>query len=254
VDFGPLRVALGEIDDERAEQAIIEWYTDVMGNGDGVDGLTAWATAHGLSVEAGVRLPRTTPLLADGEVHSVDALAGGWLSKYVEARIALIDRDDAHFTVAVTHVPKAKQFVPWMFCHRTEDEHLLGRAAAALIGDGNRVDLGSAELDRHYRVYASPQRDDVWFHELFSPAFVVFLIEQAPKGFAFEYVEGTLCVSLLGRRTLAEDLDRLRDATVELVRRIRAEISERLGRAQAARSAPGATGFEDESAGAPPPG
>jgi hypothetical protein len=225
-----------------------------MGDDDGVEELAAYAAAHGLSVEDGAHLPRTTPLLAEGEVHSVDALIGGWLSKYVEAKIALISRGDTHFTVAVTHVPKAKRFVPWMLCHRAEDEHLLGRAAAALIGDGNRVDLGSAELDQHYRVYAAPQRDDVWFHELFSPAFVIFLIEQAPKGFAFEYVEGTLCVSVLGRRTLSEDLDSLRDATVELVRRIRAEIAERLGPAQAARSAPGTASSGDESAGVAPQG
>ncbi len=218
-----------------------------MANGDGAEGLAAWAAAHGLVVEDGAHLPRATPLLAEGEVHSVDALAGGWLSKYVEARIALIDRDGGHFTVAVTHVPKAKRFVPWMLCHRVEDQHLLGRAALGLIGDGSEVDLGSAELDQHYRVYASPKRDDVWFHELFSPAFIVFVIEQAPKGFAFEYVEGTLCVSLLGQRTVAEDLDGLRDATVELVRRIRAEISERLGPAQAARSAPGESGFDLDS-------
>jgi hypothetical protein len=209
-----------------------------MGNDDEVGGLAAYAAAHGLTVEDGAHLPRTTPLLAEGEVHSVDALIGGWLSKYVEAKIALVNRGDAHFTVAVTHVPKAKRFVPWMLCHRAEDEHLLGRAAAALIGEGNRVDLGSAELDSCYRVYAAPQRDDVWFHELFSPAFVVFLIEQSPKGFAFEYVEGTLCVSLLGQHTLVEDLDALCASTVELVRRIRAEIAERLGPAQAARSAP----------------
>jgi hypothetical protein len=218
-----------------------------MADDEGAQGLAAYAAAHGLSVEDGAHLPRTTPLLAEGEVHSVDALIGGWLSKYVEARIALVDRGDAHFTVAVTHVPKAKRFVPWMLCHRAEDEHLLGRAASALIGANNRVELGSTELDQHYRVYAAPGRDDVWFHELFSPAFIVFLIELAPQAFAFEYVEGTLCVSLLGRRTLAEDLDRLRDATVELVRRIRAEIAERLGPAAAARSASGATGYDDEA-------
>jgi hypothetical protein len=215
---------------------------------EGSEGLTAWAAARGMTVEDGVRLPRTTPLLAEGEVHSVDALAGGWFSKYIEAKVALIDRADAHFTVAVTHVPKAKRFVPWMLCHRAEDEHLLGRAFSTLAGDGNRVELGSAELDQCYRVYASPQREDVWFHELFSPAFIVFLVEQAPKGFAFEYVEGTLCVSVLGRQTLTQDLDGLRDATVELVRRIRGEIAERLGPADAARSAPDATGFDDSAA------
>jgi hypothetical protein len=222
-----------------------------MGDSEGAGGLAAWAAARGMTVEDGVHLPRTTPLLAEGEVHGVEALAAGWFSRYVEAKVALIDRADAHFTVAVTHVPKAKRFVPWMLCHRAEDEHLLGRAFAALVGEGNQIELGSAELDAHYRVHASPQREDVWFHELFSPAFIVFLIEQAPKGFAFEYVEGTLCVSVLGRQTLTEDLDGLRDATVELVRRIRGEIAERLGPADAARSAPRATGFGDGAAPAP---
>jgi hypothetical protein len=217
-----------------------------MADADGIAGLTAWADAHGLTIEAGEHLPRTTPLLAEGEVHSVDALAGGWFSKYVEAKVALVSRgDDAHFTVAVTHVPKAKRFVPWMLCHRVADEGLLGRAAHALIGEGDRVDLGSAEFDACYRVYASPARDDVWFHELFSPAFLVFLVEQDGKGFAFEYVEGTLCVSLHGSEALDDDLDRLRDATVELVRRVRAEIAERLGPAATARSAPGEPGFGD---------
>jgi hypothetical protein len=226
-----------------------------MADADGVEGLTAWAGAHGLTVEAGAHLPRTTPLLAEGEIHSIDALAGGWLSKYVEAKIALVSRDDdEHFTVAVTHVPKAKRFVPWMLCHRAEDEGLLGRAAVALMGEGDKVDLGSVEFDGCYRVYASSKRDDVWFHELFSPAFVVFLIEQSPKGFAFEYVEGTLCVSLHGSQTLDEDLDRLRDATVELVRRIRAEIAERLGPADAARSAPGEGGFGEAATGPAPQG
>ena len=141
-----------------------------------------------------------------------------------------------------------------MLCHRVADEGLLGRAAAALMGEGDRVDLGSAEFDGCYRVYASSKRDDVWFHELFSPAFIVFLIEQSPKGFAFEYVEGTLCVSLHGSEALGEDLDRLRDATVELVRRIRAEIAERLGPAAAARSAPGEDGFEAPTADPTPQG
>jgi hypothetical protein len=222
----------------------------------GLDDFAAYAAARGLTVEDGVHLPRTTPLLAAGELCSVDAVMSGWLSKFVEAKLALVTRNetttdaagaatsgDAHFTVAVTHVPKAKRFVPWMLCHRVEDEHLLGRAFAELADDSSRVDLGSAELDQHFRIHAAPERDDVWLHELFSPAFIVFLIEQAPRGFAFEYVEGTLCVSVIGRRTLAADLDGLRDATVELVGKIRAEIREALGRADSARSAPGTPGF-----------
>jgi hypothetical protein len=221
----------------------------------GLEDFAGYAAARGLAVEDGVHLPRTTPLLAAGELRSVDAVMSGWLSKYVEAKLALVTRSEtttdaqgaetsgaAHFTVAVTHVPKAKRFVPWMLCHRVEDEHLLGRAFADLVGGNDRIDLESTELDQHYRIHAAPERDDVWLHELFSPSFIVFLIEQAPQGFAFEYVDGTLCVSVIGRRTLTADLDGLRDATVELVGKIRAEIREALGRAQG-RSAPGTPGF-----------
>jgi hypothetical protein len=212
----------------------------------GTEGLAAYAAARGLEVVEGARLPRATPLLAEGELSSVDAVASGWLATYVEATLAVVTRDDSRFTVAVTHVPKAKRFVPWMLCHRTEDEHLLGRAFEQLAHGDDRVDLGSAELDAHYRIYADRQRDDVWLHELFSPAFVVFLIERAPTGLSFEYVNGTLCVSLTGTKTLTEDLDGLRDATVELVGKLRAEIRERLGEAQG-RSAPTQPGY-------PPPG
>jgi hypothetical protein len=212
----------------------------------GTEGLAAYAASRGLEVVEGARLPRTTPLLAEGELRSVDAVVSGWLATYVEATMAVVTREGSRFTVAVTHVPKAKRFAPWMLCHRIEDEHLLGRAFEQLVHGDDRVDLGSAELDAHYRVYAAPQRDDVWLHELFSPAFVVYLIERAPTGLAFEYVEGTLCVSLLGTRTLTEDLDGLRDATVELVGKLRAEIRERLGEAKG-RSAPTSPRY-------PPPG
>jgi hypothetical protein len=194
-------------------------------------------------------------LLAEGELRSVDAVMTGWLSTYVEAQMALITRNevttdaqgaetegDAHFTVAVTHVPKAKRFVPWLLCQRIEDEHLLGRAANALTHGNDRVLFESTELNERYRIFASPQRDDTWLHELFSPQLIVFMLENAPTGLAFEYVEGTLCVSLVGRRTLGEDLDRLRDATVALVARMREVIRESLGPAQG-RAAPSEPGF-----------
>jgi hypothetical protein len=213
-----------------------------MGDGDGTAGLAAYAAARGLEVEADKHLPRTTPLLSGTELRGVEIVVRGWLATYVEAQMAVVDRGETRFTVAVTHVPKAKRFVPWMLCHRVEDEGILGRTASDLVHGGQRVDLGSAELDSHFRIFASPQRDDVWLHELFSPAFIVFLIERAPTGLSFEYVEGTLCVGLLGSRTLTEDFDGLRDATVELVGRMRAEISEALGRAKG-RSAPDPPGY-----------
>jgi hypothetical protein len=230
---------------------------------DGIEDFASYAASRGLTVDAGAHLPRATPLLAEGELRSVDAVMTGWLSTYVEAQMALVTRNavtsdsqgvetkgEAHFTVAVTHVPKAKRFIPWLLCQRVEDAHLLGRAADVLIHGNQRVQLESTELDRRYRIFASPDHDDTWLHELFSPQFIVFLLEQAPTGLAFEYVEGTLCVSLVGRRTLTEDLDGLRDATVSLVARMREEIKESLGPARG-RSAPTTPGFPPPAGNAP---
>jgi hypothetical protein len=207
----------------------------------GLESFAAYAAARGLTLEPGAHLPRTTPLLAEGELRSVDAVMSGWLATYLEAQMALITREettpdadggetkgDAHFTVAVAHVPKAKRFMPWLLCRREEDG-ILGRAAETLVHGHDRLELESAELDSRYRIYVSPDSNKVWVRELFSPSFIVFLLERAPRGFAFEYVNGTLCVSLVGRRTLTEDLDALRDAAVELVGRLRAEIRESLG-------------------------
>jgi hypothetical protein len=220
----------------------------------GLESFASYAAARGLTLEPDAHLPRTTPLLAEGEMRSVDAVMSGWLGTYLEAQIALITRretttdadggettGDARFTVAVAHVPKAKRFIPWLLCRRAEDG-ILGRAAESLVHGHDRVDLESAEFDSRYRLYVSPDSDRVWLRELFSPSFVVALLEQASRGLAFEYVDGTLCVSLVGRRTLTEDLDALRDATVDLVARIRAEIRESLGPA-AGRSAPTPPGF-----------
>ena len=97
---------------------------------DGAEGLTAWAAARGSARSKLDRhLPRTTPLLAGGELHGVDEVVRGGSRPTSKRRWRWSPRDDARFTVAVTHVPKAKRFAPWMLCHRVEDEHLLGRAA-----------------------------------------------------------------------------------------------------------------------------
>lgn len=94
-------------------------------DGSGLEDFASYAASRGLSLDPGAHLPRATPLLAEGELRSVEAVMGGWLATYVEAQIALVSRDEtttdaqgvetrgeARFTVAVTHVPKAKRFVP----------------------------------------------------------------------------------------------------------------------------------------------
>lgn len=103
---------------------------DMAEDATGLEDFAGYASARGLTLEDGVHLTRTTPLLGAGELRSVDAVMSGWLSRYVEAKLALVTRSEtttdareaeisaaAHFTVAGEDLDR--------------DPRALGRAAAA---------------------------------------------------------------------------------------------------------------------------
>ena len=50
--------------------------------------------------------------------------------------------------------------------------------------------LESEALDERYEIFSGKEQDQVWLRRLFSPTFVVWLGEEAPKKFAFELVAG----------------------------------------------------------------
>jgi len=89
-----------------------------------------------------------------------------------------------------------------------------------------RVKLESEALDERYEIFAGKQEDAVWLRELFSPTFIVWLTESAPKKFAFELVDGTLCCFVPGHRKRSEELDEVCAATAVVARRLRDESLE----------------------------
>ena len=60
--------------------------------------------------------------------------------------------------------------------------------------------LESEALDERYEIFSGKEQDQVWLRRLFSPTFIVWLGEEAPKKFAFELVAGTLCCFVNGHR------------------------------------------------------
>jgi hypothetical protein len=52
------------------------------------------------------------------------------------------------------------------------------------------------------------------------------MTDSAPKKFAFELVDGTLCCYVNGHKESAEDLDTMREATADVTRRLREESLE----------------------------
>ena len=69
-------------------------------------------------------------------------------------------------------------------------------------------------------------QDNVWLRRLFSPTFIVWMTDSAPKKFAFELVDGTLCCYVKGHKESAEGLDTMREATADVTRRLREESLE----------------------------
>jgi len=89
-----------------------------------------------------------------------------------------------------------------------------------------RIELESEALDERYEIFAGSEQDQVWLRRLFSPTFIVWLGEEAPKKFGFELVDGTLCCYVSGHKKKAAELDTIRAASAAVAKRLREESQE----------------------------
>jgi hypothetical protein len=88
------------------------------------------------------------------------------------------------------------------------------------------VKLESEVLDEKYEIFVDKGQDNVWLRRLFSPTFIVWLTDSAPKKFAFELVGGNLCCYVHGHEQKAEELDTMRAASAAVATRLREESTE----------------------------
>ena len=96
----------------------------------------------------------------------------------------------------------------------------------AFRGSKKRVKFESEALDRRYEIFVSEMQEPNRVHQLFSPTFIVWLVEQAPDKFAFELVGGKLCCYVNGHKENAQELDRIASATASVAKRLRDEALE----------------------------
>jgi hypothetical protein len=122
-------------------------------------------------------------------------------------------------------VPECAAHVPELYCRRKSGLRSLEKLEDAFRST-ERVKLESEALDERYEIFSGKEQDQVWLHRLFSPTFIVWLGEEAPKKFAFELVGGTLCCYVNGHKESAAELDLIRAASATVARRLREEASE----------------------------
>ena len=210
------------IADSKAEDAFFEIY----------------AEQHQMTLSGKGPLPPATPLLEKGDDRYGERILQGPLADDVEGTLALYTYEDEstdsegnrqtnyyRYTIAMSEVADCAPFVPRLICQRKFGFKALEGVEDA-FRKSERVRLESEALDDRYEIFAAKEQDANWLRQLFSPTFIVWLTESAPKKFAFELVDGTLCCYVNGHKKSAGELDVMSAAAVTVARRLREEAAE----------------------------
>ncbi len=209
--------------DSRAESAFFEHY----------------AKQNGLELGGRTPLPPATPLLQKGDDRYAERTLSGDLAPGVNGILALYtyeeestdsegnrDTDYYRYTVGLVHLPECAAFIPQLYVQRKFGLKALEKLEDKFRGSKDRVKFESAELDKRYEIFVDEKQDQNWLRQLFSPSFIVWMLQKTPNKFAFELVDGTLVCYANDHKKKAADLDRMRAATAAVATRIREESLE----------------------------
>ncbi len=199
----------------------------------------AYATQRGLALGGRSPLPPATPLLRKGDDRYAERTLSGSLAEGIDGVLALYTYEDEttdsegnretnyyRYTVGLVEVPECVAHLPELFCQRKSGLRSLEKLEDAFRRSKQRVKLESEALDKRYEIFSGTEQDQVWLRRFFSPSFIVWLGEEAPKKFAFELVGGTLCCYVSGHKENAAELDTLGAASAAVARRLREESAQ----------------------------
>jgi hypothetical protein len=198
-----------------------------------------YAAQHAMALSGKCPLPPATPLLRKGDDRYAERALTGSLAEGIDGTLALYTYEDEttdsegnrqtnyyRYTVGLVEVPECVAHLPELFCQRKSGLRALEGLEDAFRRSKQRVKLESEALDERYEIFSGKEQDQVWLRRLFSPTFIVWLGEEAPKKFAFELVGGTLCCYVHGHKKSAAELDTLAAASAAVAKRLREESLE----------------------------
>lgn len=203
------------------------------------DFFKVYAEQRGMALGGRTALPPMTPLLRKGDDRYAERTFSGPLAEGVDGTLALFTYEEEstdsegnretsyyRYTLGLIEVPECVAHVPELYCQRKFGFRALEKFEDVFRGSKERVKLESEVLDEKYEIFADDKQDAVWLRRLFSPTFIVWLTDSAPKKFAFELVGGSLCCYVNGHKESAEDLDVVRAASAAVASRLREESAE----------------------------
>jgi hypothetical protein len=199
----------------------------------------AYAQQRGLELGGRAPLPPTTPLLRKGDDRYAERTLSGPFADGVEGILALYTYEEEstdsegnrqtnyyRYTVGLVPVPECVELVPELYCQRKFGLRALEGFEDFFRTQKERVKLESEALDERYEIFVGKSQDATWLRQLFSPTFIVWLNDAAPKKFAFELVDGTLCCYASGHKKKAGELDEVSAAAAVVATRLREESLE----------------------------
>ena len=196
------------------------------------DGFRTYARERGLEFQAEEEVAPLTPFLAMGDRRWFGPVLAGRLPGGIEGRLARYRYErrsrravhDYEFTIVISELPETTVFVPRLVCEgrAVERDH----AEPAFEMRSSRLWQESVAFSDRFRVVADPHQDQNWLRQLFSPAFLTWLTDEAPEGFSFELVYGVMCANREGDDSSPKSLDRLCETSAGVAERIRKECAE----------------------------
>jgi hypothetical protein len=184
-------------------------------------------------------LPPETPLLRAGDDRYADRTVTGLIAPGLHGTLALFTYEETvlgptgqaetkyrEFTIATCELPECAAYISELYGRPRHRLHS-PRKPADLFGDEQRrVDLESAALAKRFEIFVAKGQDEIWTRRLFSPSFVDWLAESAPKKLSFELVHGSLVTYVPGHQEDAKELDQLAAATGTIAQRLLEESAQ----------------------------
>jgi hypothetical protein len=181
-------------------------------------------------------MPEPTQLLQHGFTEEVPNLGmgdlpggieDGWLAHFDYKTIGS-DIHDHLFTVVLARAPESVEFAKRVLCHDRDlsdsDRSNPESGLELLKLDDRQFKLESDAFLKRYSVWADHDQDELTAWQLFDPALIGWLTDEAPEDFSFELQNGALACFVPGVIAEGDALDALCSAAAHVLGRVK-EIS-----------------------------
>ena len=216
------------IADRRAEDAFYDSYCET----------------HGLTRVEGQELGMWTPLLRKGDERDTKEIFRGELAPGITGEIALWtytevshdskgNRQETSYPFTLVHVvlPTTVEHLPELRVQNKAGFKFLEGLEDKFRAKHERVTLESEAMRDRYEIFVLKGQDPVWVRRLFSPSFIVWLVEKPPKRFAFELEDGHFVAYVPKHRDDVAGLELVTTFGTQIAARLLEEVAQTSPRA-----------------------